>query len=137
MKKVEIDFMPDSDGSFENDFEFETNYDRAVLAMHGEAVNELSITNAGSISFLHCPIAAIRRGVVRLSNFSEEKIHMKAKVSLPFRCPVPEFDIKSNSYVLLPVHFAPNGLGTHNCFLELESNKGKKTKIKLSGVCSQ
>lgn len=136
--KIRIEFHPDDTQKYQEMLIIESEDNQLCVKLYGEGTDgamSLCPMQSTALEFPPCEPGTIRRAQLRISNGTTRKTIISANVEKPFRCPIPQFEIEPQSYVLVPVHFISMKIGHYEAELDLNSIHGSKATVLLIGNC--
>jgi hypothetical protein len=137
---LEIEFSPVKHQKIEELLVVRSGHDSAQIMLHGEGVlnadrDDQIVSQGDLVAFPECEIGSLRRARVKVVNRTKKVSEIHASVKAPFICPVTQFTVERQSFVLFPIHFGPQKKGRYEGVVEFVTSTGKKTLIEVRGIC--
>jgi hypothetical protein len=138
--ELEIEFSPAKHQKIEELLVVRSGHDSSQIVLTGEGVltgdrDDQIVSQGDLVAFPECETGSLRRARVRVVNRTKKVNEIRAAAKPPFFCPVTQFTIDPQSFVLFPIHFAPQKKGRYDGIVEFVTTTGKKTLVELRGIC--
>ena len=133
-----IEFNPQMEFDFEETFVIEYKDQSRLFKVTGRAVGKQKKqyigTDSQSLEFPRCAIGRLKRGSLRINNFTDKTATVTARTDYPFVCPISSCTVDPSCYVLFPIHFSPKLPGEFTSGVKFKSNVSPSFTVRLRGI---